>query len=176
MWTANRLKACRIFWQAPVNYLPALCSRQWGWSVWLFLSPWFLVTSLDSGVLFFRASSSFLVFAAASWCLQQLLVLFLQQVEVFIAGFCILCCPSPEAESGLFTPTPNEISGTEFWVKSKRIATRASLVAQMVKNLPAMQETRVRSLGWEDPPEKGMATHSSILAWRIVWTEEPSGL
>ena len=81
-----------------------------------------------------------------------------------------------EAESGLYTLTPNEISGTEFWVKSKRIATRASLVAQRVKNLPAMQETRVRSLGWEDPPEKGMATHSSILAWRIVWTEEPSGL
>ena len=43
----------------------------------------------------------------------------------------------------------------------------ASLVAQMVKNLPAMQETWVRSLGWEDPLEKGMATHSSILAWRI---------
>ena len=44
---------------------------------------------------------------------------------------------------------------------------RASLVAQMVKNLPAMLETWVRSLGWEDPLEKGMATHSSILAWRI---------
>ena len=46
----------------------------------------------------------------------------------------------------------------------------------MVKNLPAMQETWVRSLGWEDPLEKGMATHSSILAWRIPWTEEPDGL
>ena len=43
----------------------------------------------------------------------------------------------------------------------------------MVQNLPVMQETQVRSLGWEDPPEKGMATHSSILAWRIPWTEEP---
>ena len=52
----------------------------------------------------------------------------------------------------------------------------ASLVAQMVKNLPAMQETRIRSLGWEDPLEKGMATHFSILAWRIPWTEEPGGL
>ena len=52
----------------------------------------------------------------------------------------------------------------------------ASLVAQMVKNLPAMQETQVQSLGWEDPLEKGMATHSSILAWRIPWTEEPGGL
>jgi len=52
----------------------------------------------------------------------------------------------------------------------------ASLVAQMIKNLPAMQETWVRSLGWEDLLEKGMATHSSILAWRIPWTEEPDRL
>ena len=46
----------------------------------------------------------------------------------------------------------------------------------MVKNLPAMQETPVRSLDWEDPLEKGMAPHSSILTWRIPWTEEPGGL
>ena len=46
----------------------------------------------------------------------------------------------------------------------------ASLVAQMVKNLPAAQETWVQSLGWEDPLEKGKATHSSILAWRTAWT------
>ena len=52
----------------------------------------------------------------------------------------------------------------------------ASLVAQSVKNLPAVQETRVRSLGWEVPLEKEMATHSSILAWKISWTEEPGGL
>ena len=52
----------------------------------------------------------------------------------------------------------------------------SSLVAQMVKNLPAMQETWVQSLGQEDPLEKGMATHSSILAWRIPWTELPGGL
>ena len=52
----------------------------------------------------------------------------------------------------------------------------ASLVAQMVKNLPAMLETWVRSLGWEDSLEKGMTTHSSILAWRIPWTEEFGGL
>ena len=51
-----------------------------------------------------------------------------------------------------------------------------SLVAQMVKNLPAKQETQVQSLGQEDPLEKGMATHSSILAWRISWTEEPCRL
>ena len=46
----------------------------------------------------------------------------------------------------------------------------ASLIAQLVKNLPAMQETLVRLLGWEDPLEKGKATHSSVLAWRIPWT------
>ena len=51
-----------------------------------------------------------------------------------------------------------------------------SLVAQMVKNLLAMQETWVRFLGWKDPLEKVMATHSSILAWRIPWTEEADGL
>ena len=57
---------------------------------------------------------------------------------------------------------------------------RASLVAQMVKNLPAdsslLQETGVRSLGWEDALEKEMDIHSSVLAWRIPWTEEPGGL
>ena len=51
-----------------------------------------------------------------------------------------------------------------------------SLVALLVKNLPAMQEIWVCFLGWEDPLEKGMATHSSILAWRIPWTEEPGRL
>ena len=58
-----------------------------------------------------------------------------------------------------------------FWTTSND-----SLVAQMVKNLPAMQESRVRSLGQENPLEKGMATHSSILAWRIPWTEESGKL
>ena len=53
---------------------------------------------------------------------------------------------------------------------------RASLVPQTIKNLPAVQETRVWSLGQDDALEKGMATHSSILAWRIPWTEEPGGL
>ena len=59
----------------------------------------------------------------------------------------------------------------ETWVRSL-----VSLVAQLVKNLPAVQETRVQSLGREDPLEKEMATHSSILAWKISWTEEPGGL
>ena len=56
------------------------------------------------------------------------------------------------------------------------LITGASLVDQMVMNLPIIQETHVPSLGWEDPLEKGIANHSSILAWEILWTEEPGGL
>ena len=59
---------------------------------------------------------------------------------------------------------------------SERFYIRASLVAQTVKNLPVMWETRVQSMGWEDTLEKGMATHSSILAWRIPWTKKPGGI
>ena len=68
------------------------------------------------------------------------------------------------------------------WLSALRVVSSAylsllmaSLVPQRIKRLPAMQEARVRSLGWEDPPEKEMATHSSIIAWRIPWTEEPGG-
>ena len=57
-----------------------------------------------------------------------------------------------------------------------RVAIQASLVAHKVKNLPATQKTQVQSLGREDPLKKGMATHTSILAWRISWTEEPGRL
>ena len=60
--------------------------------------------------------------------------------------------------------------------KTLGIAFYASLVAQMVKRLSAMRETRVRSLGWEDPLEKEMATHSRTIAWKIPWMEEPSRL
>ena len=62
-----------------------------------------------------------------------------------------------------------QVSGTKDMVPQAW----ASLLAQLVKNLPAVQETWVPSLGWEDPLEKGIATLSSILAWRIPWTEEP---
>ena len=55
-------------------------------------------------------------------------------------------------------------------------AYEASLLAQMVKHLPAMRETQAQSLGWEDPLEKAMATHFSTLAWKITWTEEPGRL
>ena len=61
-------------------------------------------------------------------------------------------------------------------LKNISIYVRASLVAQTVKNPHAVQETWIQSLGWEDPLEKGTATHSGILAWRIPWTEEPGRL
>ena len=61
--------------------------------------------------------------------------------------------------------------GIILWINKS-----ASQVAQMVDNPPAMQETRVQSLGQEDPLEKGKATHCNILAWRIPWAEEPDGL
>ena len=65
---------------------------------------------------------------------------------------------------------------TQFTWPFLLLFTLYSLVAQLVKNLPAVRETWVQSLGWEDPLEKGKATHSSILAWRIPWTEEPGRL
>ena len=64
---------------------------------------------------------------------------------------------------GNFVPVPKD--NKEKWT-----------LAQLVKNLPAMQETWLQSLGWNDPLEEGIATHHSILAWRIPWTEEPGGL
>ena len=63
-----------------------------------------------------------------------------------------------------------------YYISNKHLNLQASLVAQMVKNLPAMRETQVRSLGQEDALEKEMATHSSILAWESPWTERPGGL
>ena len=63
-----------------------------------------------------------------------------------------------------------------FYFVGASLVVRASLVAHIVKNLLAMQETQVQYLGQEDPLEKGMATHSTIIAWRIPWTEEPGGL
>ena len=76
-----------------------------------------------------------------------------------------------QATPGHLTLRNCEIIDTCF-----KLITRTSLVAQTVKRLPTMRETCVRSLGWEDPLEKEMATHSSTLAWRIPWMEEPGGL
>ena len=70
----------------------------------------------------------------------------------------------------------SEATGVKSLLLANKRYTDTNLIAQLVKNLPAMQETWVRSLGGEDPLEKEMATHSSILAWRIPWTEEPGRL
>ena len=78
---------------------------------------------------------------------------------------------------GLFSPWGCKESDTTEQLSLKFILSSwASLVAQMVKNLPSMQETQVQSLGWENHLEKEMSTHSNILAWRIPWTEMPGGL
>ena len=63
-----------------------------------------------------------------------------------------------------------------FFLTEVQSTLEASLVAQSVKNLPAVQETQVQALDWEDPLVKEMANHSSILAWKIPWTEKPGGL
>ena len=75
----------------------------------------------------------------------------------------------------LWTGDKPKASSNQLW-QTCHLTIQASLVAQMVKNPPAMWETWVRCLGWEDPLEKVMATHSSILAWRIPWTEESGRL
>ena len=69
-----------------------------------------------------------------------------------------------------------DLQGPETKTETQVLSLWASLVAQMIKRLPAMPETRVRFLGWEDPLEKEMAIHSSTLAWKIPWTEEPDRL
>ena len=75
------------------------------------------------------------------------------------------------------SPSPNEYLGELISTFiSLEYNTRASVVAQTVKNLPAMRKTRVQSLDRDDPLEKGMLTHHSILAWKIPWAEESGGL
>ena len=76
---------------------------------------------------------------------------------------------SPALAGGFFTTSAT-------WEISTYKQAKASLVAQMVKRLPTMWQTQVQSLGWEDPLEKEMATHSSALAWKIPWTKEPGRL
>jgi len=79
----------------------------------------------------------------------------------------------PHTELAVFPDVPYDCQG---WYKQILMHCWASVVAQKLKDLPGMRETWVRSLGWEDPLEKEMATHSSTLAWRIPWREEPGRL
>ena len=70
----------------------------------------------------------------------------------------------------------NTTSTNLIFLSLEPLKEKASLMSQMVKNLPAVQETPVQSLGWKNPLEKEMTIHSSVLAWRITWTREPGGL
>ena len=88
------------------------------------------------------------------------------------------CCLSPSKLTLPGPPAPTFARAPNPWKMGISVLFLLSLrkVAQTVENTSAMQETQDRSLGWEDPLEKGMATHSSVLAWRIPPTEEPGGL
>ena len=93
----------------------------------------------------------------------------------FKVYFYFALCHSVTLQLSVFTSEPRVLElrcdqTVHFWIQW------ASLVAQLVKNLPAMRETCVLSLGWEDPLKKGMATHASLLAWRIPWTVYSLGL
>ena len=109
----------------------------------------------------------------------------------FLGRTLFLACRWPPSSRGIQTkgagtlPSPPLLIRTSvLWDSGLNVMTsfnlfvsfNASLMSQRVKNLPEMQETQVQPLGQEDPREKKMATHSSILAWRIPWTEEPGGL
>ena len=93
--------------------------------------------------------------------------------SLILAGYpvCGLETAAGPVQQVLKVIVSNRLMVTSLYLPSGHLI-RASLVAQMVKSLPAMQETQVRVLGWEDPLKKGMATHSSILAWRIPLIEE----
>ena len=101
-----------------------------------------------------------------------------------VLGYRKDCCPSKSSSFGwgVSVGEAYEQMSRKQNVKSNMIYTEdiytvwASLVTQLVKNLPAMWKTWFRSLGWEDPLEEGMVAHSIILAWRIPWTEEPGRL
>ena len=97
-------------------------------------------------------------------------------VEIMQVNACISPHLAPNAML-LWHGAPIPLLLLSFLIIAKFLAySRTSQVAQTVKNLPAMWENWVHFLGWEDPLEKGMAAHSSILAWRIPWTEEPGRL
>ena len=102
---------------------------------------------------------------------------FIQDLVIFISSL-----PRPHHSVGCCCQWSVQLTHSNFFLShmnEKNIHQHvfwASLVAQMFMNPPVMQETRVRSLGWEDPLEKRVAAHSSTLAWRIPWTEEPRGL
>ena len=133
-----------------------------GWREWVFFS-------------FFRCGPFFKVFIE----FVTILVLFYVSVFGSRAYGILALWPGIESEPPVLEDdvlTTGPPGKSLEWISIKYNYSWASLVAQMVKNLPAMQETRVQSLGWENPLEEGTATHSSILAGMIPWTEETGGL
>ena len=116
--------------------------------------------------------------------------MFSKQIKGAYLGTGDLCLIHPNATQtqSILTMYDTSLKQRKIWILNKHkfkdiflsvfLSTmrRTSLVAWMVKNLPAMKETWVSSPDWEDPLEEGMITHSGILAWRIPWTEEPGGL
>ena len=97
-----------------------------------------------------------------------------------VFNFCLINLLSNFSKWFVTLPSKNKLKTirrlcVHVTLGSERLFLGASLVAQMVKRLSAMQETQIRSLGWEDPLEKEMAAHPSVLAWKIPWTEEPGG-
>ena len=158
-WLISR----KFFWQGTMAI--ALSSSY----PWLCPLPQSLVLSSKAGT-FLKHSSSALGRGVAHFFffLNWLFLYFSECSSVLIVNFCYF---NPIIVSSILYLTFHlQILG-DF-----SLLIWASLVAQMVKNLPAMQETRIWSMAGEDPQEKGMATPSSILAWRIPWTEEPDSL
>ena len=115
----------------------------------------------------FRSSAHFLIGLFVYLILSCMSCLYISKINpLSVASFAIIFSPSEDCLFFLFM--------VSFAVQ--KLLSLISLVAQTVKNLPAMEETKVQSLDQEDPLEKEMATHSSILAWRIPWTKEPGRL
>ena len=122
-------------------------------------------------LLIFFKSCVLTVYLWYCFCWGRGLPPYYGQVEKWVQVLCFI-----SERKGPFAATRFGVRIQAFHYAFTNTNTRTSLVAQTVKHLPTVQETWIQSLGWEDLLEKDMATHSSILSWRIPWTEEPGGL
>ena len=144
--------------------------------VWLFATPWTAAHQSSLSITNYRSPPKIMyiesVMPSNHLILCRPLLLWpsiLPSIRVF-SNKSALCIRWPKYWSFSFSWSRSKLT------ENKVMLMNNALVAQRIKHLPAMQETWVRFLSWEDPLEKEMAPHSSILAWRIPWTEEPSGL